>query len=95
MMQPSRDVAQLIEIVEALRRPESGCPWDKEQTFETIVPYTIEEAYEAADAIARGDMAGLKDDLVTSFSRLSFIRGLPRSRRFSISAPWWRQLRKK
>jgi ATP diphosphatase len=57
MMQPSRDIARLIEIVEALRQPESGCPWDKEQTFETIVPY------EAADAIARGDIAGLKDEL--------------------------------
>jgi nucleoside triphosphate diphosphatase len=62
-MQPSRDIARLIEIVEALRQPETGCPWDKEQTLETIVPYTIEEAYEAADAIARGDMADLKDEL--------------------------------
>jgi nucleoside triphosphate diphosphatase len=62
-MQPSRDIARLIEIVEALRQPETGCPWDKEQTVETIVPYTIEEAYEAADAIARGDMADLKDEL--------------------------------
>lgn len=46
-----------------LRDPETGCPWDKEQRFETIAPYTIEEAYEVADAIARGDMADLKDEL--------------------------------
>ncbi len=62
-MQPSRDIVRLIEIVKALRQPHSGCPWDREQTFETIAPYTIEEAYEAADAIARGDMADLKDEL--------------------------------
>src|SRR4051794_24497206 len=47
----------------ALRTPGSGCPWDLEQTFETIAPFTIEEAYEVADAIQRGDMADLKDEL--------------------------------
>jgi len=62
-MQPSRDIVRLIEIVKALRHPEAGCPWDKDQTFETIIPYTIEEAYEAADAIQRGDMAEFKDEL--------------------------------
>ena len=46
-----------------LRDPERGCPWDREQDFATIAPYTIEEAYEVADAIARGDMAALKDEL--------------------------------
>ena len=46
-----------------LRDPQDGCPWDQEQSFETIAPYTIEEAYEVADAIARGDMAALKDEL--------------------------------
>jgi ATP diphosphatase len=46
-----------------LRDPESGCAWDKEQTFETIAPYTIEEAYEVADAIARQDLDELKDEL--------------------------------
>jgi ATP diphosphatase len=46
-----------------LRDPETGCAWDREQTFETIAPYTIEEAYEVADAIARGDMAALEDEL--------------------------------
>jgi MazG family protein len=47
----------------ALRTPESGCPWDLEQTFQTIAPYTLEEAYEVADAIARGNLADLKDEL--------------------------------
>lgn len=46
-----------------LRDPETGCPWDREQDFSTIAPYTVEEAYEAADAIARGDMPGLRDEL--------------------------------
>jgi nucleoside triphosphate diphosphatase len=62
-MQPSRDIRTLIKIVAALRQPESGCPGDKKQTFEAIVPYTIEEAYEIADAVARGDMIDLKEEL--------------------------------
>jgi nucleoside triphosphate diphosphatase len=62
-MTPSRDIARLIEIMAALRTPVSGCPWDLGQTFETIAPYTIEEAYEVADAIARGDVADLRDEL--------------------------------
>jgi ATP diphosphatase len=62
-MKPSRDIARLIEIMEALRTPVTGCPWDLEQTFETIAPYTIEEAYEVADAIARRDLFDLKDEL--------------------------------
>ncbi len=53
----------LQEIMRALRREESGCPWDRQQTFETIAPYTIEEAYEVADAIAQGDMDELKSEL--------------------------------
>jgi ATP diphosphatase len=62
-MKASRDIDQLIVLMAALRTQGSGCPWDLEQTFETIAPYTIEEAYEVADAIARGDLAGLKDEL--------------------------------
>ncbi|HUI16082.1 MAG TPA: nucleoside triphosphate pyrophosphohydrolase [Alphaproteobacteria bacterium] len=62
-MKPSRDIARLIELMAALRTPGSGCPWDLEQNFETIAPYTLEEAYEVADAIARGDLTGLKDEL--------------------------------
>ncbi|MGV8838745.1 MAG: nucleoside triphosphate pyrophosphohydrolase [Bauldia sp.] len=62
-MKPSRDVARLIEIMAALRHPVSGCPWDLEQSFATIAPYTIEEAYEVADAIERHDMDALRDEL--------------------------------
>lgn len=62
-MQPSRDIQGLLDIMAALRQPETGCPWDIVQTFETIKPYTIEEAYEVADAIERGDMHDLCDEL--------------------------------
>jgi len=54
---------QLLEIMQRLRDPENGCPWDVKQDFSTIAPYTIEEAYEVADAIARENMADLKDEL--------------------------------
>ena len=53
----------LLTIMAALRDPKTGCPWDQVQTFETIAPYTVEEAYEVGDAIARGDLADLKDEL--------------------------------
>jgi MazG family protein len=53
----------LLEVMRRLRDPEAGCPWDKEQTFATIAPYTIEESYEVADAIARDDMRDLKEEL--------------------------------
>ncbi len=62
-MKPSRDIVRLIEIMAALRTPGSGCPWDLEQNFGSIAPYTIEEAYEVADAIARGDLSDLRDEL--------------------------------
>ncbi|MEL7023769.1 MAG: nucleoside triphosphate pyrophosphohydrolase [Pseudomonadota bacterium] len=56
-------IENLLEIMARLRDPQSGCPWDVEQTFETIAPYTIEEAYEVADAVDRGDLSDLKDEL--------------------------------
>ncbi|MBY3235843.1 MULTISPECIES: nucleoside triphosphate pyrophosphohydrolase [Rhizobium] len=62
-MEPSKDISRLIEIMAALRHPETGCPWDIVQNFETIKPYTIEEAYEVSDAIERGDMDDLCDEL--------------------------------
>jgi MazG family protein len=58
-----RAIDRLLSIMARLRDPVSGCPWDREQTFATIAPYTIEEAYEVADAIERGDVADLKDEL--------------------------------
>lgn len=57
------ELRRLLEIMAALRDPASGCPWDKEQTFDTIAPYTIEEAYEVADAIAQRDFDALPDEL--------------------------------
>lgn len=62
-MTPSKDISRLIEIMAALRDPETGCPWDVEQDFSTIAPYTIEEAYEVADAIERGDLEDLREEL--------------------------------
>src|SRR5262245_9945883 len=56
-------IFQLLEIMARLRAPQGGCPWDLEQTFATIAPYTVEEAYEVADAIERNDLAELKDEL--------------------------------
>jgi ATP diphosphatase len=62
-MEASRDISRLIEIMAALRNPQTGCPWDIVQTFETIKPYTIEEAYEVSDAIERKDMDDLCEEL--------------------------------
>jgi nucleoside triphosphate diphosphatase len=62
-MAPSRDIGRLIEIMAALRTPKTGCPWDLEQDFSTIAPYTLEEAYEVADAIARSDLGDLEEEL--------------------------------
>ena len=59
----AKKIEALLEVMARLRAPDGGCPWDLEQTFRTIAPYTIEEAYEVADAIERGDMAALKDEL--------------------------------
>ena len=63
VMTPSKDIARLIEIMAALRDPQTGCPWDIEQDFASIAPYTIEEAYEVADAIQRDDRDDLRDEL--------------------------------
>ncbi len=62
-VKPSRDIGDLIAIMAALRAPGSGCPWDLEQTFATIAPYTMEEAAEVADAVARNDLVDLKEEL--------------------------------
>ena len=62
-MSAEAELRRLIDIMAALRDPVSGCPWDRQQDFSTIAPYTIEEAYEVADAIARRDFAALPDEL--------------------------------
>ena len=56
-------LARLLDIMAQLRHPDTGCPWDVQQTFSTIAPYTIEEAYEVADAIEANDMAALREEL--------------------------------
>jgi ATP diphosphatase len=61
MSKPTIDA--LLQIMARLRDPNGGCPWDVEQTFATIAPYTVEEAYEVADAIDRKDLPGLRDEL--------------------------------
>ena len=61
--EPETQLRRLLDIMAALRHPERGCPWDRDQTFASIAPYTIEEAYEVADAIDRGDLAALPDEL--------------------------------
>jgi ATP diphosphatase len=59
----SHPIEKLIKVMAALRNPEGGCPWDLQQNFKSIAPYTIEEAYEVADAIERGDMNDLREEL--------------------------------
>jgi nucleoside triphosphate diphosphatase len=71
-MTPSRDIARLLQIMAALRTAGTGCPWDLAQNFSTIAPYTLEEAYEVADAIARGDLADLKDELGDLLLQVAF-----------------------
>ncbi|WP_428030200.1 nucleoside triphosphate pyrophosphohydrolase [Ancylobacter sp.] len=71
-MTPSRDIRRLLEIMAALRTPATGCPWDLAQDFSSIAPYTIEEAYEVADAIARGDLDDLCDELGDLLLQVAF-----------------------
>lgn len=81
-MQPSRDIERLVEIMRALRDPQTGCPWDVEQSFDTIVPYTIEETFEVVDAIERRDAEDLREELgdlllqVVYFAQLASEDGL-------------------
>lgn len=67
-----KPIDTLLSIMARLRDPERGCPWDREQNFSTIAPYTIEEAYEVADAIERGDVAALKDELGDLLFQVAF-----------------------
>ncbi|HYF23723.1 MAG TPA: nucleoside triphosphate pyrophosphohydrolase [Caulobacteraceae bacterium] len=79
---PARPIDRVLEVMRRLRDPQTGCPWDVEQTFATIAPYTVEEAYEVADAIERGDLNELKDELgdllfqVVFHSRMAEEQGL-------------------
>ncbi|MBE9548463.1 MAG: nucleoside triphosphate pyrophosphohydrolase [Proteobacteria bacterium] len=66
------ELEKLLDIMVSLRDPQTGCPWDKEQTFKTIAPYTIEEAYEVADAIEREDWDDLRDELGDLFFQVVY-----------------------
>src|SRR5262245_56049094 len=77
VMTPSRDITRLLEIMAALRTPGTGCPWDLEQTFDSIAPYTIEEAYEVADAVARGHLDDLRDELGDLLLQVVFHARMP------------------
>jgi len=67
-----RSIEKLLEIMADLRNPETGCPWDRQQDFSTIAPFTVEEAYEVADAIAREDLDGLRDELGDLLFQVAF-----------------------
>jgi len=73
-------MTRLLGIMASLRDPERGCPWDKEQTFRTIAPYTVEEAYEVADAIERGDFAELREELGDLLFQVVFYAQMGRER---------------
>ena len=85
-MLPSQDISRLLDIMAKLRTPQTGCPWDIEQTFETIAPYTIEEAYEVVDAIARNDLDDLKDELGDLLLQVVFMPAWLKNRVHSHSA---------
>ena len=91
LMTPSRDIARLLEIMAALRTPGTGCPWDLEQNFATIAPYTIEEAYEVAEAIARGDLDDLRDELGDLLLQVVFHARMAEEPAPSRSATWSRR----
>lgn len=71
-MSAAREIERLIEVMARLRAPDSGCPWDLGQTYRTIAPYTVEEAYEVADAIERDDRAALKEELGDLLFQVAF-----------------------
>jgi len=75
-----KSIARLAEIMARLRDPEGGCPWDLEQSFESIAPYTIEEAYEVDDAIRRGDLEALRDELGDLLLQVVFHAQMARER---------------
>ena len=59
----SKAITALLETMQALRHPETGCPWDREQTMTSILPYTLEEVYELVDAVERGEAEDIRDEL--------------------------------
>lgn len=68
----AKNIASLLDVIQVLRDPVKGCAWDSKQTFSSIIPYTIEEAYEVADAINQGDMDDVKDELADLLFQIIF-----------------------
>ena len=93
-MTPSRDIGAPPRYYGGVAHPKTGCPWDLAQNFSTIAPYTLEEAYEVADAIARGDLADLREELGDLLLQVVFHARMARNRARSISATWCRPSRK-
>jgi hypothetical protein len=92
MGEAERELRRLLEIMAALRAPEGGCPWDVAQDFDSIAPYTIEEAYEVADAIQRGDLADLRDelgDLAQDFNEMHDLAGQEPARLQAMIERWF------
>ena len=84
-----KSIADLLAVMAALRTPGTGCPWDLEQTFKTIAPYTIEEAYEVADAIERGNMTELKDELGDLLLQVVYHARIARRASTPLHLPMW------
>lgn len=84
-----RSVSALLKIMETLRDPDGGCPWDIEQTFDTIAPYTLEEAYEVADTIERKDLQRSKTSSVTFSFKSSIMRRWHLKQDISRSMTLW------
>ena len=84
----------LLDIMRQLRDPDSGCPWDLRQDFHTIVPFTIEETYELADAIASGDFPQVCDELGDVLFQVVFYAQMASERRLFDFKTWWRASRK-
>lgn len=85
---PTGDIQQLLQLMARLRDREHGCPWDVQQTFASIAPYTIEEAYEVADAIDRNDLAGLRDELGDLLLQVVFHAQMAAEQGHSASPTW-------
>ena len=83
---------KLVDLMARLRDPETGCPWDVEQTFQTIAPYTIEEAYEVLDAIEQGDMKELREELGDLCYKSFSIAKWPRKPANSVLMMWRQRL---
>ncbi len=94
-MEPSRNIDRLLEIMVALRDPETGCPWDVEQTSKSIAPYTLEEVYEVLDAIERDDVDDLREELGDLLLQVVFHARMSEEQESSVLVMSWKPSRTK